>query len=269
MRFIRCGLMLFLLLLSTGVGAQQVQPTDATAPDNAKAVTLLHASLAVLMGSAGALPSSLAASGTITQVFDKTSPPYSVLVHMQGADRFRWEVNKPRGTTVTVIDGQNAQLQSSSETKPLKAWEYGRKKLENFPIFLLARWLSADNMEIRLIGQETISGQSLNHISIIDYSQRMKPLNPWHSDKHRGEYELYLDPATSLPVRLHYYLETDDTYAYSLAPADIVYSDFRPSGGSIFPFNLTKYLGQTKISVLQLESIQTNVAVNAQAFQMR
>jgi hypothetical protein len=175
----------------------------------------------------------------------------------------------PEGTTATVINGQNAQSQTASATNPLLAWQIGNKKLENFPVFLLSRWLSSVDIKPSFAGLETIDGTALNHISIVDYSQRIRPLNPWKRDGHRGEYVLYVDPATSLPARLHYYQETDDTYFLSLAPIDVVYSDFSSAGSLVFPTTLTRYFGKEKVDVLQLQFIQPNGTVSDQNFQIR
>jgi hypothetical protein len=257
-----------LLLVEIPARPQQAPVSGAPATQDKQAVTLLQASLSALLASTAAPPSTIVASGTATPLLDSAALAYSVRVHVKGTDEFRWEEDLPGGTTAVVIHGQNAQSQLGSTGTPLMPWEFRGKRLENFPILLLAQWLTSNKTRLQFVGLEAVEGQSLNHISIVDLSQRTRLLNPWHRDGNRGQYELYLDPATSLPVRLRHYEETSDTHFYSLLPVDIVYSDFRVTAGSVFPFALTRYVGGRKIATLQLQSIQPNGAVSDQEFQI-
>jgi hypothetical protein len=268
MRSARFGRLLCCLLLITTPALAQQASSGALGQDK-QAATLLQASLAALMASTTVLPNTLAESGTLTPLKGDNTASYAVRIYMQGVDKFRWEADLPNGTTATVVNGQDAQSQIASTSNPLEAWQVGGRKVENFPAFLLSRWLNADGIEARFVGLKTIDGLSLNHISIVDHSQRIRPLNPWKRDGHRGEYELYIDPATSLPARLHFYQDTSDTYLLSLAPVDIVYSDYRVVAGSVFPFMLTRYLGRTKLSVLQLQSVVPGAAVPISGFEIR
>jgi hypothetical protein len=267
MRSVRFALLLFFLVLITvPVRAQQPLAGSPLVVEDQKAVSLLHASLSALLYSTATPPTTIVASGTITLVWDSAAVPHPVRVHVKDTDKFRWEEDFPQGMTATVIDGQTLQSQSSSTGTPLMPWQVGVKRLENFPVLLLTSWLASSNMQFHFVGLEAVDGQDLYHISIIDLSQKMRPQNPWHRDEHRGESDLYVDPATSYPVRLHYYQETSDTIYFSLAPVEMVYSDFRVTGGAVFPFTLTRYRGDKKIAVLQLQTIRPNNPVSDQDF---
>jgi outer membrane lipoprotein-sorting protein len=221
------------------------------------------------MGSAAAVPTTLVASGVFTPLRSDVTPAYPVRVYLQDPDKFRWEEDPPEGTAATVINGNTAQLQSSFATNPLMSWEVAAKRSENFPIFLLARWLNAGGIKVDLLGLETLAGRDLYHISILEISPRVLSVNPWNRDGNRGKYELYVDPASSLPVRLRYYQETDDKDFFSLVPVDVVYSDFRVTGGFVFPFSVERYIGGKALNVLRLESIQLNGAVTDQYFTIK
>jgi hypothetical protein len=270
MRSLPFGFLLFVaLVFNASIEAQQIPVGGISVSRDQKAVAMVQASLSALMGSTPSLPSTIVASGTATPLGSDPDPAYSVRVYVEGSDKFRWEEDLSNGTTVTVVNGQNAQSQISSAATPLMTWEVGAKKLENFPLLLLSRWLNSGTVQFHFVGLETIDGQNLNHISIIDISQRSPLSNQWHRDKNRGQYEMYLDPTTFYPVRLHYYRDTSDTILYSLASADIIYSDFRMTSGIIFPFTLTRYLNQVKIVTLQFNSLQPNGAVSDQQFQIQ
>lgn len=270
MRSVRLGLPLcFLLLLNSHVGAQEAPVSGAIAADDKQALALLQASLVGLMASTKVPPATLSAAGTITPLLNSTAIAYPVRVHVKGSDKFRWEEDLPQGTTTAVINGQDAQSQLGSTDGPLMPLQIGVRRVENFPILLLARWLASSNLQLNFVGLEVVDGQNLNHISIVDLTQRFRLLNPWHRDENRGQYELYLDPVTSYPVRLHYYQDTSDTHYFSLVPVDIVYSDFRVTGGLVFPFTLTRYRGEHKLAILQFQTIQPNGSVSDQDFQIR
>ena len=238
-------------------------------PTGEQAVLLLQSSFTALKGSASALPSSLVASGTITQFQGVSKEEYPLRLLMRDADKFRWELNSAGGVKAVVINHGEGQSQTTSGSKSLMPWEFAAKRLENFPMFLLSRWLSADGIQVRFVGQETIEGQVLSRISIVDVSQRLRPVNSWQRDASLGQYELYIDPTTSLPVRLRYYQETGDSTLSSLVLIDVVYSDFHSIGGSVFPLTLTRYMGTKKLSVIHLESTQPNGHVTDQDFAIR
>ena len=254
----------------TPARAQQILPSNSAVAEDEQAIALLKASLSAVIGSATVVPSTLVASGTITEFGgNQTAVSYPVRIRMRNPDKFRWDADLPEGTTSTVINGPKAQSQLASTVSSLMAWEVGGQKMENFPIFLLQRWLTSDGIKVQFAGQETIDGQTLYHISVADLSQSVSSSNRWRLDQNKGHFEIYIDPATSHLVRLRYYQETNDTNLYSLGTMDIVYSNFRTAGQSVFPFKLTRYIGGTKISVIQLQSIQPDGAVNDQDFEVK
>jgi hypothetical protein len=270
MRSARFGLLpCLLLLLYIPLSAQQTPISVALGATDPQAVNQLQASLSALMGGTTSLPSTIVASGSVTPVWDNSAVPSAVTIYVQGTAKVRWEENLPGGTTAFVLNGTNAQSQIASTTTTLRPYEVAAKGLENFPIFLLSRWLSSGNVQLRFVGTEMIAGQTLNHVSVLDLSQRSSPRNPWHHDGSRGQYELYLDPASSLPVRLHYFQATSDDVLFSLLPVDLVYSNYQPTGGLVLPFTLTRYIKATEVSVIQLQSIQPNAAIRDQLFQIQ
>lgn len=273
MRSSRVGtLVCFLLLLEGSAGAQQISISGTTASQDPQAVNLVKESLSALLGSATTVPRSIVASGTVIPSWDNSVSPYIVRVYVDGTDKFRWEEDLRGGTTATVVNGQEAQSHVVSTVSTLMPWNVGAKKLENFPILLLSRWLSSTSMRFQLKKEEDGVGnntQNLIHIGVVDLAQKMRPQDPWHRDGNRGMYELYLDPITHYPVRLHYYQETSDRIRYSLAAVDVVYSDYRVMNGSAFPLVLTRYLGSSRVATIQLHSIQPNGAVSSGQFQIQ
>jgi len=270
MRCARFGLLpCLLVLLCIPLRAQQAPVSSAPVAADPEAVNLLQASLLALMGGTTSLPSTIVASGTVTPVWDNSAVPSAVTIYVQGTAKIRWEENLPGGTTAFVLNGPNAQSQIASTTTTLRPYEVAAKGIENFPILLLSRWLSSGNVQLRLVGAEIIAGQTVNHVSVLDFSQRTSPRNPWHHDGSRGQYEMYLDPTTSLPVRLHYFQDTSDDVLFSLLPVDIVYSNYQATGGLVMPFTLARYVKSTGTSVIQLQSIQHNAVINDQLFQVQ
>jgi hypothetical protein len=257
-----------LMLLDSPARAQQSLSSSVIVTEDQQAVKLIHAALSALLGSTAAPPSTIVVSGTITPVWDSTATPHVVRVQVKDTDKFRWEEDFPQGTSAVVINGQNAQSKLDSTRSPLKQWEVAEKGLENFPILLLTSWLMSSDIEFHSVGLESVGEQNLHHISILDLSQTTRPLNPWHRDANRGRYELYIDPATSYPVQLRYYQETSDMNYFSLAPVDIVYSDFRVVRGSVYPFTSTRYRGEKKLAILQWVTIQPNGPVSDQDIQI-
>lgn len=267
LRFVTVSTLLF--LLSAPIKAQQSPGSATVTTQDQQALSMLKSSLSALAGPAQGAPASLVIAGTESPLGDNSATPYSVNIYAQGADKFRWEEGLPTGTTAIVVNGQQQQSQVASTVTNLMPWQAADRNVENFPVLLLSRWLNSSTVQFHFVGLETVNGQSVNHISVVDFSQKRPFSNSWHRDTKKGEYEIYLDSITALPMQLHYYQDTSDTVLHTLAPIDIVYSDFRPSGNFIFPYRLTRYLAQTKVSVLQLQTLQLNGPVTVQQFQIQ
>jgi hypothetical protein len=145
---------------------------------------------------------------------------------------------------------------------------YGHTSV-NLPVLALSQWLAVPGFRAQLVGQESINGQTLNHITISGISG-IAVLLPPNKQIPGDRYEIYIDPETSLPARIRYYQPVQNTfvpdYLSGVAPVDIVFSDYRAVSGVLLPFSIARYMQGQELNSIQLQSVQVNLAINAQDF---
>lgn len=244
--------------------------TSTTAQGDPQAVATLQKAFTAMGGQVVGIPTSQLFSGTETRYSnDASTTSYSIQVEVLGADKFRWITNGPEGSVTTIIAGATGQTQSVSGAQTVPAYAVFGNTIANVPLLALSRWIGIASLQVQSLGQEVIGGQSLNHLVISGLTGGgIRSHETAQSQDDRCE--LYVDPATSLPMRLRFYQRVQNAfvphYLSSFVPIDVAFSDYRTVNGVTLPFTLTRYLNDQKISVIQIRSIQLNVALNSQDF---
>lgn len=253
-----------LLSIAAPVGGQQAVPGNAA--------TTLQASLLALGGSPNKFPSSYVAVGTGTDyAADGTAQPtYPVQIEILTPDKFRWVVQSHTNVVATTINGPLGQVQANAVTNSVAAARLCGKAAASVPLFALSQWLAAPSLQAELIGPEVIGEQNLIHIAVKGV---LGLASPGASDQAPGDwYEIYIDPQTSLPVRIRYYQPIEGTpgayYLSAFVPVDLAFSDFRSVNGLLFPFAITRFVNNQQSGSIQFQSIQLNVPVNVSDFSL-
>lgn len=259
------------LLLISDCSAGIRQSTSSTSSSSqvpvqcdAQALAMLQSALVALGGAAET--ASIVASGTHTQFLaDSTTVSVPLRVEILGYDRFRWEVDTPdQGTVVTVVSGTTAWRQSAEGTEWLTISQIPGTTFESFPALYVSNWLSSSAVAVKMIGTESLAGNTVYHISIT-------PTLGGNTDPKREtiyetthQRDLFVDQKTNLPVRLRYFMHPTDWRV--AIPVDVEYSNFQVVSGIAFPTTVTSYLGDSQISQIQYQSIKLNAPVAASDF---
>lgn len=258
-------------MLSVYLGVLSTIPTLAQTPAPiALSSSPLQTVFATLGGSSTSLPISYIGTGTFTELGgDGSSTAYALSIEATGPDKFRWVLSGAAGSITNIINGQSGQTQTPNGIEAIASSEFFGHSIANFPVLALGEWLNIPTVQAYFLGPEIIRGQSLNHVAISGLSGSVQPpdrLNQAPNDR----CEVYVDPQTSLPVILRYYVKATNAFVPSYLPAfvtiDVAFSNFQQVNGLSFPFTVTRYLGDQQLSVIQLESLQLNVPVNLQDF---
>jgi len=80
-----------------------------------------------------------------------------------------------------------------------------------------------------------------------------------------SQFDLYLDPATSLPTEMAFQTHPDNRVSQNI-PVRIRYSDYRVVNGVQIPFHVQKFLNNSLYLELQFEAASFNTGLAANTF---
>ena len=206
---------------------------------------------ATLTGSAERIAGSDDETGTI------------VLKTMGGANRL----------DLSLSAGTRSEIRSSTASSPVGTWigpdgvshamAYHNLMTEAgwFPAFTLGNLISSSNMVFTYVGQETRNGASVIHISA---SQQFPSLSGASATlmQHLTQVDLYLDPATSLPVSYVFASHPDSNAALDI-PTEMRYSNYQTFGGVQIPLHVQKFINNTLTLDLQFQNASLNTGLTA------
>jgi hypothetical protein len=182
------------------------------------------------------------ATGTSTEV--RSAPSGGVPVEMR-----------------TAADGTVTHNPTSSLFTPHPAWF--------FPQFVFGAQPQS-NLSSAFIGSETRAGVPVNHIEVWQLpSSSSATAMPATSMQHFTQYDVYLDPATSLPVSMVYWVQPiypNDPHAKffhsdNRVPVEIQFSNYQAVQGIPVPHQLKAFLQGRQIYSIQLSSATINSGV--------
>jgi len=129
-----------------------------------------------------------------------------------------------------------------------------------FPTFTLGALISSSNTVLTYVGQETRNGASVIHISA---SQQFPNLSGDSSSlmQHLTQVDVYLDPATFLPVSYLYNSHPDNDARLDI-PTEIRYSNYQNIAGVQIPLHIQKFMNGSLALDLQFQNASLNCGVS-------
>jgi hypothetical protein len=130
-----------------------------------------------------------------------------------------------------------------------------------FPAFTLGSLIASSNMVLTYVGPETRNGASVIHINA---SQQFPNISGDSVSlmQHLTQVDLYLDPATLLPVAYVFNSHADDNALLDI-PTEIRYSDYQTFGGAHIPLHVQKFISNTLAIDLQFQNASLNTGITA------
>jgi hypothetical protein len=132
-----------------------------------------------------------------------------------------------------------------------------------FPTFLVARGLASSTYAATYVGHETRNSAGVEHVAI--YKQLPAASGGLGIIQHLSEQDLYLDSSTLLPVAMTFNTHPDQITTDDI-PMEIRFSDYRLVGGIQAPFRVQKYMNNSLILDLQIQSVAINTGLSASTF---
>ena len=131
------------------------------------------------------------------------------------------------------------------------------------PVTSISRRLSGSAFAVSYVGAETLDSQSVHHIAVSQPPQAIaKDVQLF---QHLTQIDLYIDPSTFLPVALSFNIHPDENELVDI-PVEIRYSDYRRVNGQQIPFHIQRFLNNTLLLDIQLDSATVNTGVPATTF---
>jgi len=246
------------------ISAQQA-PSATTQP---QASTLLAQSAVALAGSVAI--SDVTLTGTAQSVAGSDDETGTVVLKAMAGGESRMDL--------TLSNGIRSEVRSlDSNGSPLGAWS-GSDGVQHaiayhnlltdsswfFPALTVRRLANLIGLIGTYVGQETLNGQSVLHVSFVRPPAVVTAPNAAVM-QHLTQMDLYLDPTSVLPVALSYAVHADDNELLDI-PVQILFSNYKAIGGVEIPFHVQKLLNGSLSLDLQVQSAQMNSGLSASSF---
>lgn len=256
---------LFLILSS----AQPARPGGQSASSSVSASQLLQQSLAALQGNTPITDVTLTGSARRIAGSDDES----------GTATLKALAGTGTRLDLSLSSGPRSELRNVSGPEPAGSWsgpDAVSHAISNhnlftdpgwFPAFAISSLLSAPNAVITYIGTETHDGQAAIHITA---SQQFPTLsgNTASLMQHLTQTEIFLDPSTNLPAAVAFTMHPDNNALLDI-PVEVQFSDYRSVNGAQIPFHVQKFLNNSLLLDLQLQSATLNSGLTVASFQVQ
>jgi len=286
MRPFRPGLLLFVLLVhSLSLSAQQTTSTSSPpATSDPQAVALLQRSLSALTGSVSISDVTLTGSAHRIAGSDDETGTATLTAMIGGNSKVslsfpsgpRTEIRNSAGIPLADSVPPGVPAQASPVAQEVGAWSGPDGVLHGianhnltdatwfFPVFTVANLVSSGNYALSYIGQETLDGQPVWHVSAVQPSSDPRP-GIAELTQHLTQIDIFIDPTTYRPVALSFNAHPDDNATVDIA-VGILFSDYQSLNGVEVPLHLQKYLNGGLVLDVQLSNAILNSGLAASTF---
>ncbi|HXA76627.1 MAG TPA: hypothetical protein VNV41_05790 [Candidatus Acidoferrales bacterium] len=292
MRISRPALLLLLcVLIPASLSAQQSTSTPAaTSTSDPQAVAAAQGALRALAGSANVNDVTL--TGTANRIAGSDNESGTVKLEAMAGGYSKVTLGLPSGPYMEIRNPSGTPLPSGTSAgvpspatgpQPVGAWSGADGVLHGmavhnlltdatwfFPALTLGRLALSPAFVLSYIGQETYEGQNVLHVSAC------LGLSPGSNNppyivslvQHLSRMDLYLDPATLLPVALAFDTHLDDNFSVDIA-IEIRFSNYQTLNGVEVPYRVRKYQNNGLVLDLQLSNATLNSGLAVTAFEIQ
>jgi hypothetical protein len=179
---------------------------------------------------------------------------------------------------LNLSSGPRSEIQNSSGGSPAGTWSdpdgvSHSMALHNlftdpvwfFPAFPITHGLST-GYGATYVGHETRYGQAVEHLTISQSSAVQTPSGV-PTLAHLSQMDFFIDSTTFLPAAVTFNIHPDNNELLDI-PIEVRFSDYRPVNGLQVPFHVQKFLNNSLILDLQLQTVTLNTGLNASSFSL-
>jgi hypothetical protein len=267
---------LLLLSVSPPVGAQAALPSAATqsAPQiDPAAVPLIQKALLAL---GGAPVTDVTLTGTATRTAGSYVETGSITLKALGANQSRLDLAVVGGTWTEVrgINSQGAPQGSwtslDGKTHPAAGHNILTDAVWFFPALSALDHAASPQLGVTYVGTETRDGATVQHLHFASPDPSLPPdasLPPHFSPRvaELTTMDVYLDPASSLPVAVTFNMHPDNNALIDI-PVEVDFSNYQAVNGVQVPFRIQKSLNGTLFYDITIQSASVNSGLTATEF---
>jgi len=290
-------LLLACLLGPVSLSAQESSPPASTSAlpsaSDPQVVALVQRALGALTG--GVAVTDITLAGSAHRIAGSDDETGTIIMRATAAGDSRIDLTLPSGDNTEIrnhsaIPLPNAFPQGISlvsaiigSPQPAGAWSgadgvihglHANNLLTDptwfFPGFTLTRIASGTNYTLSYVGQETISGQSVLHVSAMQQFSNLSngPTEVGKLLQHLSQLDIDLDLITLLPKALRFTTHPDNNANIDIGTV-VQFSDYRLVDGVEVPFRIQKFVNENLTLDIQLNSSDINTDLSRAHFQFQ
>jgi hypothetical protein len=293
MRTPRPALVLLLCVLIPASLSAQQSTTPAPPPivSDPQAVALLQKSLVAMTG--GIAVTDVTLTGTARRIAGSDDETGTATLKATSLGDSRIDLSFPSGERVEIRNHSALPLPgalppglptaAASTAQPAGAWsdpEGGIHPIASqnvatqpawfVPALTISKLTSSPGWVFSYVGPETRDGQSVVHVEAVQPPPTTAnlPQNFAALIHHLSQMDIYLDPSSLLPLAFAFNLHPDDDASVDIA-TEIRFSDYRATSGVQMPFHVQKYLNNSLVLDLQVDSATANSGLATAVFNLQ
>jgi hypothetical protein len=238
---------------------QSTPQTSTPVLRDPQAVAILQHSIAAL---ARTSPADSSAVGTVTVVEGSTTQSGPIQILTRGVSQTMETMNLP--------DGQRSVVYSNGDAKEVSSGQASHPPLElividqcpDFPLPLLLSALSDSDKALFYIGQETLNGNSVEHIQMWNAFSSNAPLQRLAPFSIK---DIWFDASSGMPLKIAYYRRTGSGAVPSVA-VEVFFSNYKNLSGVLYPFQINKSYNGTPWATITIHSVTFDNALTDSDF---
>lgn len=253
MRIMRSGpIVAFgLLFLAIPIQAQQISPP---APRDATAISLMQKAASAM---ATAIPNDSSATGSLTIVEGTSTQNGTFQFLTRGTAETAEQITLPSEQRVVIFSSGNAKEVRGSNTNTPPLEESITDQYEDFPLPFLLSVLNNTDSAYQYIGQETLNGESVQHVKTWDTfasNSHLQQLAPFSTR------DIWFDSTSGLPVKIAYVRQAGEGNVPKF-PVELLFSTYTTVNGVQFPFQIHKSYNGTPWETISIQSVSFNTGL--------
>jgi hypothetical protein len=258
----------FIVLAITAVGQNAPTGTGLPTTSNPAAIALLNSSVTAQVGTTTVNDVSLSASGTLTIGPSQQSGATQLKATAVGQSRIDLSLSTGTNTEIRTIAGiPGGEWSSGSSTEnQIPAHNLLSDPSWFFPLLGEVRALGAQYV-VQLIGSDSVAGKNVTHLQISQLQPAVIAASTFAIQK-LSQSDLYIDSTTLLPVALFYNTHPDNDANTNIS-IQVLYSNYQTVNGMQVPFTIQKFINNSPVLNLQVQSAAFNTGLTAANFTLQ
>ena len=255
------SILVCLLLFDIPASLAQTAPTK-----NPAALNIAQRCLGVIRaGTTGTIQDAIA-RGTWTEHYPGGEISGAIVIKAKFPDKVRIEFSHPSGPVVRTVSGGRGVLQfPSGRRKKLLATNTAFEATNLIPLFSALGRVLDRNVEVLLVGTDTVNGKTAEVISISAADPSATSTKDFVRQSTRRL--IYIEQSSGLLLKIEQPIWPEDGSMQSKKQA-VIFDDYRQTGGLLMPFRQITYFDGQPSTELNLDSVQFNVGLFDADFQL-